>query len=163
MRYGMLNRSVFRKAILFCLVFCLPATEGAAFQEYTLSKGQTVYVSVYSNIYTAPKAVAFPLEVTLVVRNTDMTHSLTMTSADFYDTAGKLVKKHVERPLVLQPLETKYIFLSIKEMGGGVGANFIVRWNAEKEINTPIIECLMSGTRSGQGIFFVSPGQVIRE
>ncbi|HEY4613178.1 MAG TPA: DUF3124 domain-containing protein, partial [Bacteroidota bacterium] len=75
----------------------------------------------------------------------------------------RLVKKYFEQPVILRPLETKFVFISAKDAGGGVGANFIVRWNAEKEINAPIIECLMSGTKSGQGISFVSPGQVIRE
>ena len=44
-----------------------------------------------------------------------------------------------------------------------LGANFIVRWSAEREMNSPIIECLMIGTQSGQGISFVSSGKVIKE
>ena len=44
----------------------------------------------------------------------------------------------------------------------GEGANFIVRWQADKMINVPIIECVMIGATGGQGISFVSPGQEIR-
>lgn len=145
---------------LLVLVFLLPQLS-PGFQDFRLSKGQTVYVSVYSNILTAPKGIPFYLETTLIIRNTDMMNSLTVESADFFDTHGNLLKKHVERPIVLKPLETKYFF--IPETGGGVGANFIVRWNASKEMNAPIVECLMIGTKSGQGISFISSGQVIKE
>ena len=132
-------------------------------QDLGLSRGQTVYVSVYSNILTAPKGIPFSLEATLIIRNTDMTSGLTVTTVDFYDTEGQLVKKFFEQPVSLRPLETKHIYLPEKEARGGLGANFIVRWSAEQEVNAPIIECLMIGTKSGQGISFISSGKVIVE
>ena len=128
-----------------------------------LSKGQTVYVSVYSNILTAPRGIPFSLEATLVIRNTDMTNTLNVTTADFYNTEGKVIKRFLESPMVLQPLETKYIYIPEKEAAGGLGANFILRWSADRPVNAPIVECLMTGARSGQGISFVSPGKVIQE
>lgn len=131
--------------------------------DYKLSKGQTVYVSVHSTIFTASRAVPFHLEATLIIRNADPTASFKVSAADFYDTKGKLLKNYLPEPLELKPLETKYIFIPQKQLDGGVGANFIVRWRAESEINVPIIECLMTGTKSGQGISFVNQGQVIRE
>ncbi len=131
--------------------------------DYKLSKGQTIYVSVHSTIFTASKAVPFHLEATLIMRNTDPTASFKVSAADFYDTKGKLLKNYLPEPLELKPLETKYIFIPQKHLDGGVGANFIVRWRAENEINVPIIECLMTGTKSGQGISFVNQGQVIRD
>ena len=128
-----------------------------------LSKGQTVYVSVYSNILTAPKGIPFSLEATLIIRNTDMTNALKVTTADFYDTEGKIIKRYLGAAMVLQPLETKYIYLPEKGTEGGLGANFIVRWTADRAINAPIVECLMIGARSAQGISFISPGKVIEE
>jgi hypothetical protein len=128
-----------------------------------LSKGQTVYVSVYSNILTAPRGIPFSLEATLIIRNTDMTNALKVTTADFYDTEGKVIKQFLKTAMVLQPLETKYIYLPEKGTEGGLGANFIVRWSAERAINAPIIECLMIGARSSQGISFISSGKVIEE
>jgi hypothetical protein len=46
---------------------------------------------------------------------------------------------------------------------GGSGANFLVKWQAKSKVNPPLIEGVMIGTRSGQGISFVSRGQVINE
>jgi hypothetical protein len=118
---------------------------------------------VHSNILTAPRAIQFGLESTLIIRNTDMSNPLSVTTADFYDTEGKLVKRFVETPLLLQPLETRYIHIPVTKPSAGLGANFIVRWSADREINAPIVECLMIGTRSGQGISFISTGKVIQE
>jgi len=45
----------------------------------------------------------------------------------------------------------------------GSGANFLVKWKSQTKVNPPLIEGVMIGTRSGQGISFVSRGQVINE
>jgi len=128
--------------------------------EYLLSKGETVYVPVYSNVFTAPKAVPIHLANILVIRNTDLDNPIKLITADYYDTKGTLIKKHYDRAITLAPLETTYVYLSERDQEGGIGANFIVRWQADKEVNAPIIECLMVSTL---GRAFVSSGQVIKE
>ena len=152
---------VFLLAAVVCMVLfaCAPQSSLAA-SEYTLSKGQTVYVPVYSNIFTAPKAVPIHLANLLAIRNTDIHNSIQVTAVDYYDTKGVLVKKYYPKSVTLAPLETTHIYLSERDDEGGFGANFIVRWQAAKEVNIPIIECLMVGN---QGRSFVSPGQIIKE
>jgi hypothetical protein len=39
----------------------------------------------------------------------------------------------------------------------------MVRWHSEKPVSPPIVETVMIGTRSQQGISFLSRGQVVRE
>lgn len=148
--------------VLLVVVVCLTPVSMVA-QDIRLSRGQTVYVSVYSSILTAPKGVEFHLDANLIIRNTDLEDSLVVASADFFDTEGKLLKRYLETPLILKPLETKHIYIPGESEKGGLGANFIVRWNSRKPINVPIIECVMSGTRSNQGISFVVSGQAIQE
>lgn len=131
--------------------------------EYRLSKGQTLYVPVYSNIFSAPKKIPFNLATILSIRNTDMSNSIKILAADYYDTRGKLVRKYYRQPITLAPLESTDIFIPEDDTAGGTGANFIVRWNSQKEVNVPIIECVMIGMKSGQGISFVSPGREIKE
>lgn len=140
-----------------------PLLSSSRAEEPRISRGQTLYVPVYSNVYSAPRAVPFRLATMLSLRNTDMAHSIRITAADLYDNGGKLLKRHYLRPLLLAPLASAHIYISEKDATAGFGANFIVRWSAEKEVNAPIIECVMIGARSGQGISFVSPGRVIRE
>jgi len=55
------------------------------------------------------------------------------------------------------------VFVPESDTSGGFGASFIVRWTSENPVVPPVIECLMIGVRSGQGISIVSPGRVISE
>jgi hypothetical protein len=41
------------------------------------------------------------------------------------------------------------------------GANFIVKWKSATEVNPPIIESIMIGAQSSQGISFTSRGRAI--
>lgn len=130
--------------------------------EYQISKGQTVYVPVYSNIFSAPRKVPFNLATILSIRNTDMAFAITVTAADYYDTKGKLVRRYYQKPVSLAPLESTEIYIPEDDTAGGTGANFIVKWSAAREVNAPIIESVMIGMKSGQGISFVSPGRELR-
>jgi hypothetical protein len=123
--------------------------------------GQTLYVPAYSHIYYYSKQHRILLAVTLSIRNTDLTHPITITSVRYYDTPGQLIKEYLERPLPLAPLESTDFVVEERDTRGGTGANFIVEWMAEERVNDPVVEAVMisSGT---QGISFVSPGRVIR-
>jgi hypothetical protein len=159
---NLIGKSIFFVAVIGVLMAGC-CGEGVASEKYILSRGETVYVPVYSNVFSAPKQVPFYLAAILSIRNTDMANSLTVQSADYFDTKGKLLKRYYQKPLTLAPLETVYIYIPEDDVAGGVGANFIVKWKASQEVNMPIVECVMIGTKSGQGISFVSPGQVIKE
>jgi len=135
---------------------------GAA-DEIWLSTGQTVYVPIYSHIYSGVKGRPFDLAATLSIRNTDPKYPISIVSVKYYDTAGKLVKEYLEAPVTLNVLaSTRYIIVE-GEKTGGSGANFMVIWKSDKAVNPPIIEGVMIGTHSGQGISFVSRGQVIKD
>ena len=149
--------------LLVCLAVAAASSgprEAAAATGPQLSKGQTLYVPVYSNIFTAPKEVPIHLANIVAIRNTDMHNRIQVTAADYYDTQGKLVKRYYQKPVALAPLETIYLYLSERDQEGGFGANFIIRWQATREVNAPLIECLMVGS---QGRAFVSPGLIIDE
>lgn len=155
-RYAM---NALRLILFFAVLLALPGTASA--QE--LSAGQTVYVPVYSHIYHGAKARPFQLAVTLSIRNTDLKESITLTSVDYYDTLGKLVKVHLIKPERVGPLSTKEILVEENDASGGSGANFVVRWRAEKQVNAPIIEAVMIGSQSQQGISFRCVGRVVQE
>jgi hypothetical protein len=56
---------------------------------------------------------------------------------------------------------TRYI-ITEGDRTGGSGANFIVVWKSENNVNPTINEGVMIGTHSCQGISFVSRGQVLK-
>ena len=131
--------------------------------DIQLSMGQSVYVSIYSHIYSGLKARPFDLAAILSIRNTDINQPVTLISVKYYDTEGKLLKEYLDEPLQLKALaSTRYIIME-DDKAGGSGAKFIVKWKSEIRVTSPIIEAVMIGTHSGQGISFVSRGQVIEE
>ena len=148
---------------LCLLMIAMLTAAGPAGAEFRLSRGETVYVPVYSNVFVGPKSLPFNLATTLSIRNIDPSHPMTITSVEYLDTNGKLVRRYLAKPQSLAPLATHYVHLEEKDTAGGFGAKFIVKWESTRVINAPIIECLMIGATSGQGISFVSPGQEIKD
>lgn len=126
-----------------------------------LSDGQTLYVPAYSHIYAGVRDRAYLLTITLSIRNIDPDNEVIITRVDYYETQGKLLKKHIDKPQVLKPLESIRYIIPEKDKSGGSGANFMVHWKSEKPVNPPIVEAVMIGTRSQQGISFTSRGRVI--
>jgi hypothetical protein len=146
----------------FCGLFLGRGTAGAA-SEMLMSTGETVYVPVYSHIYSGDREHPFDLTATLSVRNTDPKHTITILSVDYYDSKGKRLKPYLENPVNLNPLATNRYIIKESDKSGGSGANFIVKWKSSVKVNAPIIESIMIGTKTQQGISFISRGRVIQE
>lgn len=138
----------------------LPLTTQAECPPAT-SDGQTIYVPAYSHIYGGDRERPFLLTVTLSVRNTDPNHPIRITAVDYYETRGALLNKFLKAPQVLKPLESVRYVVPEKDKAGGSGANFIVVWQSERPVNPPIVEAVMIGTQSQQGLSFTSRGQVL--
>ena len=151
-----------RLLLFLALLALLPATTGRAADEAVpLFLGQTIYVPAYSHIYVGDREQPFLLTVTVSLRNVDTKHRITLTAVNYYDTQGRLLKKYLPQPLVLKPLESTRYVVPQQDKTGGSGANFIVEWQAEKPVNAPIVEAVMIGAASQQGISFTSRGQAI--
>jgi len=151
------------KYFFFVLGICLslPLALYAAEYNTKLSKGQLVYVPAYSHIYSGDRERPFLLTVTLSIRNIDPIHQIRITVVDYYETQGKLLRKKLDKPLTLNPLESLRYVIPESDKSGGSGANFIVEWYSDIPVNQPIIESVMIGAKSGQGISFTSRGREI--
>ncbi len=123
-------------------------------------QGQQVYVPVYKNLYNSEKG-HIPLNTILSIRNTSLTESIIISKVDYYDTNGKLLKSYINGPFSLSKMATKDFVISSDELSGGTGANFVVKWDSEKKISTPIIEALMYGSTGTHSFSFSSRGQEI--
>jgi len=146
--------------ILLSICFFSPLPVNAD-EKIGLSDGQTIYVPAYSHIYSGNRETPFLLTVTLSIRNIDPKHQIKIIVVDYYETQGKLLKKYVEKPVILNPLESLRYVIPERDKAGGSGANFIVEWKSDKFVNPPIVESIMIGTQSQQGISFTSRGQTI--
>jgi hypothetical protein len=159
------KRSILKLIYYFLVMFItgILTPAGSSAEDIQLSMGQTVYVSIYSHIYSGLKARPFDLAAILSIRNTDINQAVTIVSAKYYDTDGELLKEYLNEPLQLKALASTRYIIKEGDKAGGSGANFIVKWKSEKKVNPPIIEAVMIGTHSGQGISFVSRGQVLKD
>ncbi len=124
--------------------------------------GQTVYVPVYSHVFIRDSTRWLDLAVTLSVRNTDPDDALAITSVRYYDDDGQLVREHLHSPVALGPYASKSYVVDEADRTGGVGANFVVEWQADARVSPPIVEAVMVRTAGAQGISFVSRGEVTR-
>lgn len=150
-----LTRFILIVLAAWMILWALPA--GAA----DLYRGQTIYVPAYSHIYHGPKATAFDLVCTLSVRNTDMNSTIEIVSVNYFNSKGDLAKRFLEGSEELKPLATKEFIIEKDDSLGGSGANFIVVWRAKEDVNPPLVEAVMIGTQSNQGISFTSRGKPI--
>ena len=149
--------------LLLIVSVAILAPAGSSADDIQLSMGQSVYVSIYSHIYSGIKARPFDLVAILSIRNTDIDQPVMIVAVKYYDTEGKLLKEYLDEPLELKALASTRYIIKENDKAGGSGANFIVKWKSNKKVTPPIIEAVMIGTHSGQGISFVSRGQVIEE
>lgn len=150
--------------VLGCILLMAGSAPSAHAEiDIQLSKGQTVYVPIYSHIYIGDRDQPFLLAATLSIRNTDPKQPITILSADYYDSDGKLLRRYLTEPRQLSKMASIRFIIKESDKTGGSGAKFIVRWESGTMVNVPIIEGIMIGTKTQQGISFLSRGRAIRE
>lgn len=127
-----------------------------------ITAGQTVYVPIYSQVHMWDQSRTMDLTATLSVRNTDLAQPLIVSSVNYYDTNGRLIRKYLERPGELAPLAATSFVVNQQDNSGGTGAAFVVEWVAQQTVTTPVIEAIMINTSGNQGVSFISAGRVIK-
>ena len=162
------NRSAARLLYHLTFLVVMPAIlvltcAPPAGSEIRQLKGQTVYVPAYSDIYYGDREKPFHLTVTLSIRNIDPKHPLTVVSIDYFDSEGKLLRKELDKEIRISPIASTSYVIKESDKAGGVGASFRVVWKSEAGICEPLIETVMIGTLTQQGISFTSRGRAIEE
>jgi hypothetical protein len=123
-----------------------------------LAYEDSVYVSIYSDIYSETKDVRFLLTATLSIRNTSLTDSIYINDIDYYDTNGDLVQRFIEKTVLLKPLQSIDYVIEENDTKGGTGANFMVNWGGNSDQLKPIFQGVMISTNGQQGIAFTTEG-----
>lgn len=118
----------------------------------------TVYVPIYSDIYSETKNKRFLLTATLSIRNTSLYDSMYVDQINYYDTKGNLVRNYIDNTIVLQPMESIEYVVEEKDESGGAGANFIIIWGARAQGIKPVFQGVMISTLGQQGISFTTEG-----
>ncbi|MEP0547936.1 MAG: DUF3124 domain-containing protein [Rhodothermales bacterium] len=134
---------------------------GKAWDPVEMALGERVYVPIYSHIYFRDSRRDIDLAATLSVRNTDGTTPIRLTAVRYYDNAGALVRRYIDTPVSVGPMASTNFLVEQQDDSGGVGANFIVEWQADLAVTPPVVEAVMISASNSQGISFVTQGRVL--
>lgn len=126
----------------------------------SLAYRDTVYIPIYSDIYSETKDVKFNLTATLSIRNTSLYDTLYLDGIDYYDSAGDLVRAYLQaqQTLALSPMQSIEYVIEENDVAGGTGANFIIKWAAISDQVKPVFQGVMISTNGQQGISFLTEG-----
>jgi hypothetical protein len=126
------------------------------------SRGELVYVPIYSSMMYDNGKRSLEVAATLSIHNINPDRPIRILRADYHATDGKLIKRYLDKPLVLGALQTSNVFIEKSNTAGGIGANFVVEWDGDAQAVSPLIEGLMVNASSNLGIAFTTTGKVIR-
>ena len=147
--------------IVGCLAFGI--VDATAQNKPSVSRGQILYVPVYSHIYIGDRERPFLLTVTLSIRNTDRNFPITIQKVVYYDSNGKPLNAYLDKPMALEKLSSTRFVVRESDKSGGSGASFMVEWESDQAVSPPLVETIMIGAQTQQGISFTSRGLVIEE
>ena len=135
----------------------------ATIDKSAIEKTELVYIPIYSDIYYVDSKHTFSLTATLSIRNTSFKDSVYIFAIDYYNSAGKKVRRYNESTLLVKPMESVEFVVENRDDSGGVGANFVVEWGARPGALKPYFQGVMIGTTGQQGISFTTEGIVIQQ
>lgn len=122
----------------------------------------TVYIPVYSDIYSVHRQKSTLLTATLSIRSTSLTDTTYINSIDYYDTQGNKIRSYIDKTLLLRPMASLDYVIERDDVSGGTGANFLVTWGA-KEDTKPLFQAVMISTTGQHGLSFVTNGVSIKK
>lgn len=123
--------------------------------------GQQLYLPIYSHIWHGDsdrdgQAAKTLVSVAVSIRNTDASRPIRVTSAQYFDTDGKKLREYLPVPKVIGPMGTYEIFVPRSDDTGGSGANFVIRWKADKPTSVPLVQAVHANLPAGRAIVFTT-------
>ncbi|GAA5213479.1 DUF3124 domain-containing protein [Corallincola platygyrae] len=119
------------------------------------------YIPSYSHVY-GDGGKPLLLETTLILRNTDPELPIQIISVEYVDSRGSRIEQMVKQPIELGPLASAEYLAKKSDIRGGSGASFVVTWQSEQPVATPIFEAVMVGSSEYTEISVTSRGQAVR-
>ena len=124
---------------------------------------ETDYIPIYSDIYHMDGTKRFLLTSTLSIRNTSLTDSVYVFSANYNDSYGKQLRAYIDSTILLKPLEAIEFVVEYNEDKGGAGASFLVDWGAGRDDGQLLIQAVMTGTSNQQGLSFLTEAKIVNQ
>ena len=151
------------KRILLILIFLAACGAARAQDARSPSLGQTIYLPVYSsmlfgNLSRAGIPSRVLLSAMVSVRNTDPSRSVRLTSVQYHESTGKLLREFQQEPVTVEPLSTREYFVELHDDSGGSGATFLIRWESDTLASPPLVEAIHANLDSARGVVFITQG-----
>jgi hypothetical protein len=118
----------------------------------------TVYVPVYSHAYIVSGKHPTDFAVTLSIRSTDFRDSIFVSNVDYYNSNGELLKKYIDKVLLLKPMHSSEFIVEQSDRTGGAGAYFIINWSSKNGVGEPLVQAIMISTMKDLGLSFKTDG-----
>ena len=84
------------------------------------------YLSIYSQIYSESETRVHDLAATVSIRNTSRTDTIYLDRADYYNTAGSMIRSYFNHSIFVTPMETVEIIIDQVDQEGGHWSQFHV-------------------------------------
>jgi hypothetical protein len=157
---------------LFCLTLALLSSGFAGFagsacadDEPAVSRGQTLYLPIYSSIWHGDMKGGYPqkslLSALISVRNTDPKRPIRLISARYFDTAGKPIAEYLGSPRMIAPMATYELYVEKQEKAGGSGASFLIAWQADVPVNPPVVEAVHADLQGHRTLAFTTTARPV--
>jgi hypothetical protein len=157
---------ILRRA-LSALLLATCAAAASAQEAPPASAGQTLYLPIYSDLWhgdlgsrNQPDKTA--LSALVLIRNTDPAQPIRVVSARYHDSSGKLLRDFMPKARVVPPLGAMELFIERSESEGGTGASFLIRWQADRPANPPVVEAVHADLRNPRTVSFITVARPIR-
>lgn len=137
-------------------------TAGPAIEPTTAEAQHIVYVPAYAHLAHGRGDERTMLAITLSVRNVGPQNDLTLEYVDYYDTPGRVVRRYIDEPRTLGPLETAEFTVTARDDTGGSGANFLLGWSGSSRPSDLLAEAVMVGHTGDGYLSFTSRGVPLR-
>ena len=123
----------------------------------------TIYVPVYSDLYINKFNPKNLLAATLSIRNTSLKDTLYVSSINYYDTKGDLVRKYIDNTIMINPMATVDYVVEKEDETGGSGANFLLTLSSKNRKIRPVIQAIMIGVEGNKAFAFTVDGHSLKE
>lgn len=133
-----------------------------AINQKSMAFHDLIYVPIYSDIYMDSKDQQRLLSATLSIRNTSFEDDLFISKIDYYNTAGDLVRKYLEKSISLPPMGTINYVVEKEDDTGGSGANFIIELSGPNKGVRPLVQAIMIESSANKAFAFSTDGYSIK-
>lgn len=127
------------------------------------SRGQRLFLPVYSEVAYGDRRAVLNLAVTLMLRNLDANQIIMLKRVDYIGSNGNVVRSVLGAERGLKPMAAETYVIRESDRAGGASSGFLVEWESPEPVLPPLVEGVMVNGAYNQGMAFVTTARVLAE